>query len=97
MPRRSPPSSTRSRRPVSPSEGRPAPTIVSPRPRWRTASVSAISEDVGEPMVPPRSPSFVTRAGLALALRRERGLSSARVTPTHHEPENEHREHGGYL
>jgi hypothetical protein len=48
-------------------------------------------------MVPPRSPSFATRAGLALALRRERGLASARVTPTLHEPASEDRERVGYF
>src|SRR5947208_6734595 len=44
MRRRSPRSSTRSRRRASPSAARPAPTTVSPKLRWRTASVSAISE-----------------------------------------------------
>src|SRR5438270_7920586 len=44
MPRRSPRSSTRSLQHASPSVARPAPMTVSPRPPWRTASVSAISE-----------------------------------------------------
>src|SRR5437764_5242896 len=44
MRRRSPRSSTRSRRRASPSAARPAPTTGSPKLRWRTASVSAISE-----------------------------------------------------
>src|SRR5213080_289497 len=44
MQRRSARSSTRSPRPGSPSAAKPAPTTVSPKPRWRIASVSAISE-----------------------------------------------------
>ena len=50
-------SSPRSPRPASPSAARPEPTTVSPRPRWRTASVSATSEIVETRMdgghVPP--------------------------------------------
>jgi hypothetical protein len=48
-------------------------------------------------MVPPRFPSFATRAGLALALRRERRFASARVTLTLHEPGSEDRKRVGYF
>src|SRR4030088_3079161 len=44
MRRRSAKSSTRLRERASPRAARPAPTIASPKPRWRTANVSAISE-----------------------------------------------------
>jgi hypothetical protein len=39
---------------------------------------------VGEPMVPPRAPSSGAPHRSAPALRRERGLASARVTPPSH-------------
>ena len=73
-PRRSRTSSPRSPPRGSPSAARRAPTTASPRPRWKTASARATSDDADRRLPTPRRP----QAGASLLRARHRRLGRRR-------------------